>query len=235
MYFERVGLEEALEEILDRNAGDIFSIDDAMRQFAREPGAPKGGDYRLTGKGSSKEDRASRAYVVQRIQKEAGFQIGGRTPKGKPQQPRQAQRIVAQGVKEPRSITAKRWKEIQWGARRSLALSRLAGGTYVHIRAQFTITSSNGDEDARPIRTIHLEPMVPTGKRATQAWKRFLEEWRPPGADHSDATQQWEVAFFASFLQSGTGTIEEVEWLVMTVIATKQDLEEVKRESRGAA
>lgn len=227
MFFDRVGLEEALTELMQRNAGPIYTIDDAMRQFASEPGAPKG-DYRIVEKNKRNPQRA---YVVKRIQEAGGFAAGGVTPKGKRQEPRQAQRIVAQGVKEPRSVTAPRWALIQHAARRSWAISTLErSGTTVHMRAQFTIIDSDGNVDDRPIRTI-FDVYVPGNKRASREWDSFIEQWRNGKFD--DATQHWELAYFMSFLSSGIGTIEDVEWLVMEAIATRDEMEKEMKVMSG--
>lgn len=223
MLFRRpVSLQGALQRIIEPNM--IFTIDDAMRQFASEPGAPPG-DYRIVERGKRNRQRE---YVVQRIQQEAGFATGY-TATGKKRGPRQAQRIVAEGVKEPRSVTAPRWKLIQAGAQKSFhryqvedKLRALSDhGTIVNMTAVFIIENDPRDY-SRTIRSVFI-PSRHDNRAIGDIWEQFIDEWR--AENYEEATEKWNEAYFKSFC-GYVGFIYDVTWLVMETIASAQEIQE---------
>lgn len=219
-----VDLQTALRELIEPDT--IHTLDDAMRQFASEPTAPAG-DYRIIEKGKRNPQRA---YVVRRIQATAGFAVGGRTPKGKPQEPRQAQRLITE-ASQGRPVTPARWKLIQAGARASFHQFQVGAilahlkieGTLVLIRANIRIEPLTGpvDDRHRTVDNTFIAPMhidAKTGK----PWEEFIQAWKD--ADYGEATERWQEAYFAAWGGlSGEASIYNVEILYM------QELEEAKR------
>jgi len=192
----------------------VFTIDDAMRAFANETSAPPG-DYRIIEKNKPNKQRA---YVVQRIQQVAGFATGT-TPSGKKREPRQAQRIVAEGVKEPRSVTAPRWARIQAGAQFSATLQTLStDGTLVDLRAHIVI----GDDDRAPrlIKGVEISPLRLNWETGVP-WEQFIEAWG--NGNLVDATAYWTEAYAAALDVPYPVMIDDVQTLVMRTIATAQE------------